>query len=679
LSPHYRLGSLNRGRHLLFALLIAVGITLLGIGAIAVFCQYTIPPIPQGPEFNAQFTVLDGFFYAGQPAKTAAYEAGCMATPFLLALGFFLARRWAGKLSDKTINRLTLTGVVLYLLLVAGSAWPMIYCPHPPFPLIPPRWLILPCDYSHPFCSPARALFLFVAGGLALFFLLSPASRRNANRAMALLLTVWAVLIPSRFYLPSDIHDDYRYLYHLNSVLDSLSQSANGHHLLVDFPHMYGGYGEMLAPIIRLFPREIGTLIASLAVPNVLGMLCLLLTARLVIRRPALLFVCGLALLGVEYLTTSKDIFYCYITVRFFFPSVGLLAATLYFRRPGAFRYAVATAVAALAPVWNLDTGIVLWASWLGTLLTMELAARNLPGIARHLLVQTLSLVGAWTAFFLYLRLASGQWPDVGMLFYFHKLILGSGYFCLRMIFPHTWAFVLSIYVIGLAVAFCACVRGKTNWLTPVTLMISLLGIGIFSYFMGRSAESNLIMVAYPAVLLAGILCAEGEVLTRLKRLPASARFCLLPSKLALFWWAFLLVAALPDLLPTSGRVVRNWSSVEQTPLRTNAAFVAQRVQPHEDGVYFLSNHSGIYYYLSDTVRPLRIPNTIELYWTRDMDVLIDAIRARRIGKLFVDQNFYVIEMYRPDIYRDIRDAIAQNYQVSEVGPTGRLVLYTPR
>jgi len=679
LSPQDQPDSLDRGRRLLFALVLTVGLTLLGIGAIAVFCRHTIAPIPHGPAFDAQFTVLDGFFYAGQPAKTAAYEAGCVATPFLLGLGFFVARRWAGKLSDKTIDRLTWAGVVLYLLLVMGCAWPMIYCPHPPFWMMPPSWLLLPFDFSHPFCTPSRALFLLVAGGVALFFLASPASRRNANRALLVLLALWAVLVPGRFYPPCEINDELRFVYPLNSVLDSLSQSVNGHHLLVDFPHIYGGYGEMLAPIIRLFPRGIGTLIAALAVPNVLGMLCLLLTARLVIRRPALLFLCGLALLGVGYLATSEDINYGYVTARVFFPPVGLLAATLYFHRPGAVRYAAATAVAALAPVWNLDTGLVLWTSWLGTLLAMELAARNLPGIARHLLTQTLSLAAAWTAFFLYLRLASGQWPDAGMLFYFQKLVVDSGYFCLRLIFPDMWGFVLIIYVIGLAVAFCACVRGRVNWLTPVTLMTSLLGIGIFGYFMGRSAESNLVGVAYPAVLLAGILCAEGEVLTRRGKLPASASFFLLPSKLALFWWAFLLVAALPDLLATSGRVVRDWRSEEQTPLRANAAFVTERVRPHEEGVFFLSNDSGIYYYLSDTVRPLTIPGMIELLRARDMDVLVEAIRARRIDKLFVEQNFYAIEMYRPDIYQEVRDAIAQNYQVSEVGPTGKLVLYTPR
>jgi len=435
----------------------------------------------------------------------------------------------------------------------------------------------------------------------------------------------------------------------------------------------------MLAPLVRFLPLGIVSLIAVLALPNLLGMLCLLLVARLVVRRPALLFLCGLALLGAGYLPSAYDLIYGFSTARFFFPPLGLLAATLYFRQPTSVRYAVATGIAAVASVWNLDTGLVLWASWLGTLGVMALARREYVDAARHTAIQALALVAAWLAFFLYLRVVSGRWPDGGMLFYFQKLVVGAGYFCLGLVVPDMWVFVLSLYVIALAVVFLACQRERTHWLTPVTLMLALLGIGLFSYFMGRSAESNLVGVAYPAILLGGILCAESDVLTSRRRLPASARFSMLPAKMALFWWSFLLVAALPDLFRSGAHVLRHWESETPTPLEVNAAFVRQHVAPREPGVFFLSNQSGIYYYLSGTVRPLRIPGMIELLETRDMDVLVEAIRERRIAKLFVEQNFYDIEMYRPDIYEEIRRAVAENYVAEAAGSTGRLVLYRPR
>jgi hypothetical protein len=670
---------LFRARLLLFVLIVTSGVAVLGIAVIAIFCHYLVSPIPHGPEFDAQYAVLEFYFYADQPAKTVAYQAGCVGIPFLMGLSFWMAQRWAKSLPASSVDRINLTGVILYLLLMVSCVWQIIYCTNPPFWILPPSWILLPMGYSVPFFQPERILFLLATVAVEFLFLTSPPSRRNSNWAIILLLIVLSVLIPSRFYVPGEINDDFRYLYHLNSVLDGLSQSVNGHHLLIDFPHIYGGYIEILGPIVRLFPREMGVLIVVLAVPTVLGMLCLLLTARLVIRHAAILFVCGWTLLSVCFLGAIEDVNYGFLTARLVFPPVCLLAAVLYFRRPRTLRYALATAIAALASIWNLDTGIVIWFSWFGTLLAMALATRDLPGIIRHLLAQSLSVAAAWFGFFLYLRLVSGQWPDGGMLFYFQRLVVDSGYFCLPLLFPDMWIFILTIYVVGLAVVLCAIFRGNTGWLTSVILMLSLLGIGSFSYFMGRSAPSNLIAVSYPAIFLAGIFCAEGEAQIREGGLPQIARFLLLPSKIALFWWTFLMVIGLPDFVAKSAHVVRQWNNAEQTPLRAKAAFVSQWVRPHEDGIYFLSNHSGIYYYLSDTVRSIKVPGIIELLQARDMDVVIAAIRNREIRKLFVDDNFAYLQMYRPDVYRELRDAIDQNYRKTEVGPTGRLILYTPR
>ena len=329
-----RLQPADRGRHFLVAVILRVGVTLLGLGAIATICHFTVPPIPRDAQFESQTTVPDGFFYAGQPAKTMAYEIGCAALPFLLALGWWIARRCTRDLSAARLDLVIWTGLALYFLIVAASALPMFYCPHPVFPYVPPSFLLLPFNLPQPFVTPQWLLFVFAMIGAAVFFLTAPATRHNANRALLLLVALWALLIPSRFYAPVRIDNNMYYLYHLNSVLDALSQVVNGHHVLVDFPHIYGGYIEMLAPIIRLFPRELGTLLAVVAVPNVVATLCLLLTARLRgARGGASFFLCGLSLLGIGYVTSNADIDYGYLTARVFFPPMALLAATLYFRR----------------------------------------------------------------------------------------------------------------------------------------------------------------------------------------------------------------------------------------------------------------------------------------------------------------------------------------------------------
>jgi hypothetical protein len=660
-------------------MVVSVGLTFLGISLIALICLHVVAPIPHTAEFVSQFTVLEGFLYADQPAKTAAYQACCLASPLLLILSFWFALRSGKNLKDETIDHINTIGIILYLALMVACAIPIVYCPNPPFWILPPSWLILPFAFDHPFYSPGRMLLLLLAIVVAFHFIKATPSRKNADRVFYILLAIWAVLIPSRFYPPVEINDEPRYIYHLNSVLDALSQSVNGHHLLVDYPHIYGGYIEMLAPIIRLFPRSVGTLILSLGIPNIIGTLCMLLTARLLIRRPAILFLCGLSLLSVATLGSSDDLTYGYTSARLFLVPVALLAAATYFRRPAIWSYALTTILAALSSIWNLDTGIVFCLSWLATLLALAIVAHKWRDAFRHILIQGLAITATWTGFLLFLRAASGVWPDVSLLFYFQTLVVNGGYFCLRMIFPDMWVFIASLYIIGLVATLTGFARNKGGSTVPTVLLLSMLGIGIFSYFMGRSAPSNLVAVAYPAVILAGVFCAQGDIMMQRRILPANARFFLLPARIALFWWAFLMVAALPELVAHSTRVASVWNDPGVTSFRQNVAFIRQRVQPQEDGVFYLSNHSGFYYYLTDTTRSFKIPGMVELLRTSDMKTLVDAIRSRKIKKLFLEENFYTIQMYRSDVYAEVLTALKENYRESATSPTATLKYYLPR
>ncbi len=287
------------------------------------------------------------------------------------------------------------------------------------------------------------------------------------------------------------------------------------------------------------------------------------------------------------------------------------------------------------------------------------LARRQLPPMTRHFLLPTrFALI--WGAF-----LMTAAIPD----FLHHSAhVVRHWADATATPFRANVAFVLAAYV-----------RRAANWTTPVTLMLSLYGVAFFSYFMGRSAPSNLYAVAYPAVILAGMLCSKSELLLGRGKLPPMTRYFLLPTRFALIWGAFLMTAAIPDFLHHSAHVVRHWADATVTPFRANVAFVQAKTQPREDGVYFLSNHSGFYYYLSGTTRPINLPGTIELLQARDMDTLLNAIESKKFRKLFVEDNFFAITMYRADVYDRLRTAIAQNYRVEKAGPTGKLVLYMPQ
>ncbi len=661
---------------LVATLIVTVGLTGLGLGAIAAACWYGTRPIPHDAAFAAQVTVDSASFYAEQPAKTRAYEADCLAAPMLVALVFFPVRKRLAACSEACLRRVVWTGFALLAALFIWCAFPMVYCPKPPLPLVPPCYMFMPVKFPRPWLTGFS--FTTIAGGV-LFTLLWMSRRfRHRNMVMIPLVALWFVLAPVRFYAPDEINYAPRFTYHLNCVFHALSQSVNGRHYLVDFPHIYGGYGEILAPFMRLFPRSLKVPLMVMAVPGVLGLLALLLSARLIVRPPVLLWLCGLGLFATSYLVSS-DPYYNYSLARAVLPSVAVLLSILYFRQPDRTIYAATSAVAAIATVWNLDTGVVLWASWLGTLLVIELAARHWRRAFSQAAMQAGTMLGAWLVFFLYLRLVAGAWPDPRVVFYFQTFVLGTGYFCLPMLVPDTWLLLAGLYLTGLATALAFYFRGEANWKTHVMLMLSLLGTGLFSYFMGRSAESNLLGGMYTAILLLGLMTGESQRLARAGKLPAIAPFFFAPYLLCLGWWSALFLADQPNLLIRTMQWRYHWSHPVETPVLKNAAFVKAWTHPGEDDICILSGQSGVYYYLSDTLSVRPLPGPIEWLRRRDFDALLAAIRQRTIAKLFDEDTFYELKMYRPDIYASLRDAIAQNYHVVATSDVGNLHLCVPR
>jgi hypothetical protein len=663
----------------LLTLWLTISLTVTGARLAALFFGHLASPLRWDDAVAHRYTLPAADFYLDQPCKNLAFAAGCLATPPILILSYLLSRWVVGRAGTFSLRLMTVVGSVVTWLFFFWCLFPLIHCPNPPFAQEPPSWLLYGWLFKqHLFPNAVPFWFFLVALVFSLFFWRCRSSIKHLNWSLAVLIVVWAAASPAHFYAPAEVKDDWRFTFHLNPILDPLGQSADGRHFLVDFPDIYGGYTEILGPILLLFPRGIETPLLALGLLNAFSVLGLLLTARLIIRQPFLLFLTGLGLLGVEYVMTTLEHYYQYFAIRMIFPSAGLVLAALYFRRPGWLAYGAASVVAALSSVWNLDTGIVLWASWTATLLAMGWSTGGWTTSLRHFGIQAVAFCAAWAAFFLYLRMASGRWPDPGMLFIFQRFVVGAGYYCLAIIFPDAWVIVLTIYITGLAVALAFYLRGNPPWKIHFMLMLSLMGIGLFDYFMGRSAESNLVSVSYPAILLIGLLVSEAKELIAQRKLPRISWVFLSPTMLILLWWSFLFIWAEPEQSVRSIDVVMKWQSGKPSPIEDNFAFVKKWTLPHER-VFMLSGQSGFYYYLTDTVCPIKVPEPGMLFWREDMNRLIAALDSGQLPKLFVDQNFFEDDTYRPEIYQQIQQAISGHYQAKAASPSGRVILYVPR
>jgi hypothetical protein len=297
----------------------------------------------------------------------------------------------------------------------------------------------------------------------------------------------------------------------------------------------------------------------------------------------------------------------------------------------------------------------------------------------KQALIQLAALLGACALFLLYLRLASGRWPHPALATAFQTLTVANGYFCIPLTLPDTWLLVPVFYATSLAAIIYFYLQKRSTWITDFMLMLTLLGIGLFDYFMGRSAESNLMWCIYPLVLLAGIFSDSMVSLVAGGRLPRFAWIFLLPVLLISQYWAGLGVLGFPDYLARSWDVVWKWTDQADTPVLDNAAFIKSHTTPHEK-IYLLSRQSGVYYYLSNTLCGVEIPGSGELYDRRYMDALVAAIQSRQLGKIFLDRDFTADPaVYRPDVIDQLRHALDENYTADQTSASGALTLYLPK
>jgi hypothetical protein len=663
-------------------LLLLLGMTsvlfVLGTAAVATAAWLSVPPRVFTEAFYAQYCVPGVFFYAGQPAKNAAYLVTCAAVPLLLPAAYFAARSIVSRIPASRLPFYLRPLVIVFLVFFAWCVSALGFTKVPALEGMTPDWLSYKWFFiTQPFLTVTRFVCIAGALGLGCFFFGRPSTASNRNGAAACLVGIYLLLLPFDFYAPSEINEGWLFDNHFNPLVYALGQVIDGHHFLVDFPHMYGGYVEFLAPILALAPHRPETIVLAFGFLKAASLLALIFTARLLIGSTFHLVLTGCSLMGTLCIQVS-DNYYQTTAVRIFFPAIGLCAAVLYLRSSRREFYVLTSLLAAAASVWNLDTGLVLWLSWTLTLIARDWSEGRVRRLPANLLAQAILLVTAWTAFWIHLRISTGRWPAAATLFAFQGVYAGSGFLCVRLLVPDAWLIVLAIYAVALATATVFYLRRKPSWKIHALLLMALMGIGLFAYFLGRSCDSNLVGISWPIPFILGLLLSEARSLMASGQLPRAALAVALPALLVQLWWALLFALAIPNMVEQSVARFETWQLPSTTTHFTqNAAFVQSQTHRHER-LLILSNQGGFYHYLSDTVDATGLPSTDEWLFTAQVDALLASLNARQIPKLIIDQDFFDVEIYNHDIYPRIHRAVAQNYRLAITSPTGDLKLYVP-
>ena len=432
---------------------------------------------------------------------------------------------------------------------------------------------------------------------------------------------------------------------HANPIFYSFAQVAAGKVMLVNLSGQYGFYPIFLNPIFKLIGLNI------LSVTSLMGLLIalnylfiFLFLNRMVKNKVILLLGFSTVVLYFLYSTGSSYISYPYFQyypIRTFFPALLLLLSSVYFKNKNKILYYLLFIISSVAILWNFDSGIMVFASWMlaviyleGTNLNKKIMIKN---IFLHVVTGAASVGLVVASYFAYAFLRSGYMPDWS-LFSQHQGLFYNGLMSIAMPFPHVWILVVFLLLSGLLLSVKKWLVKDCDNKTASIFILSILGTGLFSYYESRSHDATFFAPLYIYIIL---LVIFTDVI--FNRITSNRK---LYGETVLFLLLLFFILSSPFSIISNGKYYSKWfftgfnslinTSNAETTVSRNVDFIKKHTKERENVVILAGYHDGAYYLESHTRSVLNMPSFSELISKREVNDAIDFLRCNGSYKVFV-------------------------------------------
>jgi hypothetical protein len=633
-----------------------------GLALLALALLLLAPLAPTAVDLTGvnKLLVVEPKYLRPEPLERFLYIAGVLLSPLCLGTAYLGVRRaLRGSAGRRFAERLAppaawaLAPLLLVLLFAAGRADDQGTVSH----FVPGGWIAL-----------AAAVALAAGAQAAAAGRFSEQARRIVRFALpGLAGTLLAGVLLFNLLGPEHFRNLPRFWISFNAVFYSVVQVCFGKELLVDFVNQYGLYPHFLEPLFSVVGLSVWSFTA---VMGLLNCVAFGLFYRFLAKETGDGFLAFLGLTTILFFgyaagrEVNQDLFLQYHPLRTIFPALSLAAVSAFAHAPTLRRGLLLPALGAAACLWNFDSGLVLLAAGfllIGYDALLRRRPRELPqrlglGAAVAALV-----IAAFTGF---LRVRFGAFPDYAGHLLHAKAFYLYGAMMLPMPRFGLWIPVLLVYAGGLLLSLIALVEGEETPRARIFFFLSVLGLGLFSYYQGRSSLGNLAMASYPAVLVV-VLLAHDLALRTAQRTQAADRVLSFTLTALLLYSATSLAAVAPDFARGIAEKIRITRSGKADVVLNDARFLRAWVKPGQP-VVLLSYNSGLFHLLTRTTNPLDIPSDSELVYRADFDKQWSAAIDKR--------NTVVIDATTifPDYIRDVGRIRPVFYK----NPQGNLVVF---
>jgi hypothetical protein len=469
---------------------------------------------------------------------------------------------------------------------------------------------------------------------------------------------------------------------HFAPVLQPVVQVHYGKALLVDARSQYGLYAHLLQPIFAVIGLSITKFTAVMAALMAVSMLGLWSFLRGVVRSQlvalagfsALVFAGWFFLFYPQYDSSGvADFYFQYYPIRFVFPAAAVWLGWHYFEQPRRWLYALSMMVFSVGVLWNADAGVPALGSWLAALCFAELFegtwASRTGKIAWHLGAGALSMAAVIAVYAGAIWLRYGTVPDFGQLLAFQELFYVAGFCMLPMPLAGSWNMVVLVYLIGLAYAASALTAGKATVRVKMIFFLTVLGLGLASYYQGRSHDHVLVKVWWPCWALLVLFLDDLLVAVRKPSCGPLARFAAVVTTWLVGGYAWSTVADGHSFLGLLGRPTDQRLLEAAASLDEDVATLRARV-PRDAPVVIVSDRDATLYLLSG-IAPAMPTSFLEMVMVDDFVRIREFFRQRSDAMLYV-QKRALKDAGEPEGNRQLRALLGDFREVGETAG-GRL------
>ena len=350
-----------------------------------------------------------------------------------------------------------------------------------------------------------------------------------------------AILYFASFYIINniDVGKMFSHSYHFSAVFNPIFEVQNGNTLGIDLTALYGFYAYFFWAVETLLFGKvsiwgttliIGTLVAVSNISMYI-ILCKTVKSRLLAVLSLFSMIFFTQIFPLTYMNMT---FYQYTPIRLVFPVLTMLTLTLLHTSSNLkrkeFYFILASTSAAIGLFWNPETGLICVLTVIAYCAYQAAEKYEINSLdfwkkfGRELIIILSLVVIATGVLNLFTLIRSGSPLSLNDMFWGIKAFAGDGFMMLPLPERHPYVIVLFIY----SIAFIYPVTklklfrfGKKEGSETqvekknaqgnhaLLFTLSVLGFGLFSYFLGRSHSYVFVLCLWPLFIIIPLICEK--------------------------------------------------------------------------------------------------------------------------------------------------------------------------